>query len=117
MKSLVGSYIVKLLQTAPVSCEVILEEFGEGEWVDLVIKLEDGRLIVLREYDYDEFQGDQELLEPVQLTQENYSPEVIEGQKVISLVDSDGDFALGLENGLFVSCLGAPGGNYPWIYE
>src|SRR5687767_15111631 len=117
-RSIIGQKIKKLLQTPSESMGVIIEEFGEAFWINLVAELENGQLIQVNEYDWTPFEGSPQPLIPAELVQENYTLKDIEGQTIVDIrrPREDGDeFAIVLENGLSFHCLGAPGGNFPWI--
>ena len=116
MKSIINSKVKNILQTIPKDNGIILEEFGESFWINLVIELENGQLIQLNEYDCQLYELDKLNLIKAELVQENYKLTDLEGKIIISLTDYDGDFALVLENELCLSSSGSPGGNYPYIY-
>ena len=122
MIDLLQRKVERLLQTKPESGGVILDEFGESFWIELVMQLDDGRHILVTEYHYEEFKGQIQDLEPVELVQDEFLLGQIEGQTIIgtSYIDPDNsshEFAVALGNGLFFHCSGAPGGNFPWIWE
>ena len=117
MNDLIDKTIKSLYQTKPVNVEITLDEFGEAYWIAIVIELNNGQLIQLNEYDCHPYSESKDNLITAELTQENYSLSDIQNKKIISLTDYDDEFSIVLENNLCLSCPGAPGGNYPFIYE
>lgn len=113
----VGKTIVRLLQTQSESTGTSIDEFGEAYWIHLVAELDDGSFVEISEYDQWPYEGDPSELIPAELVQDDYQLSQIEGQKITSLTNQEGEFAIVLSNGLSFTCQGAPGGNYPWIED
>lgn len=113
----IGHRITRLLQTPAEPAGILVKEFGEAFWISLIAELEDGRLLLIGEFDCEEFTGPADSLIPVELVQDQFGVEDIEGQEITALTDSAGEFAIALKNGLFLTCESGPGGNYPVIYS
>lgn len=95
-----------------------VEEFGEACWINLIAEPNDGRFIFIGEYEWGPWDAEKsESLIAAELTQREYSLSDVEGQTIAALQNVRGEFAVVLDNGLAVHCLGGPGGNQPWIYQ
>src|SRR2546429_2050565 len=99
LQPIVGHTITRLMRTQSRSAGVILEEFGEAYWIELVAELEEGRAIQIDEYDWSVFEGRLDQCIRAQLVQSDYSLSDIEGQRIQALLDPDGEFAVVLANG------------------
>lgn len=110
-----GEKISRLFQTEPVPAGVVLEEFGEAFWIDLVIVLENGKAFALGLTEITPWRGPVSELRRAELVQDEYRLQLIEGQRIQAVQhDLEGVLVL-LENGFELHCLGGPGGNFPWL--
>jgi hypothetical protein len=110
-----GEKISRLLQTEPVSVGVVLEEFGEAFWIDLVIVLENGKGFKLGLTEITPWSGSLAGLRRAELVQDEYRLQLIEGQRIQAVQHDLEGVLLLLENGFELHCLGGPGGNFPWL--
>ena len=112
----IGRRIVRLLQTSPERAGVWIEEFGEAYCIALVAQLDDGSLLYVQEFKCVWWTEGSGSLRGVELVQPEHSLADVEGHTIEGLADGAGDFALALDNGLYLNCPSGPGGNYPWLY-
>ncbi len=116
-RDIIGVKIRRLLQTPPESAGVWIDDFGEAFYIALVAELADGRLLHVQEFDCLWYTEPAKGLRPADLVQQEYSLSDVEGHTIIGVTDPAGDFAVALDNVLFLICQCGPGGNYPWIYS
>ena len=119
-----GKKIKRLLHTPVESMGEIAEGCGEAFWIYLIAELDSGEMIQINEYDWTQFRrGTNDLVALTRVEtgmghiEPRYLVSDIEGQKIVSTRDQEGEFALVLENGLCLTCPGTPWGNGPFVYH